>query len=48
MSPAVELRITTLPDFPHVAAGDDLAAMTADASGVADAGLAGGAAPEPA
>ena len=31
MSPAVELRITALPDFPHVAAGDDLAAMTAAA-----------------
>jgi len=31
MSSAVELRITALPDFPHVAAGDDLAAMTADA-----------------
>jgi coenzyme F420-0:L-glutamate ligase/coenzyme F420-1:gamma-L-glutamate ligase len=33
MSSAVELRITALPDFPHVAAGDDLAAMTADALG---------------
>ena len=33
MSPAVELRITALPDFPHVAAGDDLAAMTAEALG---------------
>jgi len=31
MSSAVELRITALPDFPHVAAGDDLAAMTAAA-----------------
>jgi coenzyme F420-0:L-glutamate ligase / coenzyme F420-1:gamma-L-glutamate ligase len=31
MSSVVELRITALPDFPHVAAGDDLAAMTADA-----------------
>jgi coenzyme F420-0:L-glutamate ligase / coenzyme F420-1:gamma-L-glutamate ligase len=31
MSSAVELRITALPDFPHVAAGDDLAAMTAEA-----------------
>ena len=31
MSSAVELRITALPDFPHVTAGDDLAAMTADA-----------------
>jgi coenzyme F420-0:L-glutamate ligase/coenzyme F420-1:gamma-L-glutamate ligase len=31
MSSAVELRITALRDFPHVTAGDDLAAMTADA-----------------
>jgi coenzyme F420-0:L-glutamate ligase / coenzyme F420-1:gamma-L-glutamate ligase len=31
MSSAVELRITALPDFPHVAAGDDLAAITAEA-----------------
>ncbi len=31
MSSAVELRITALPDFPHVTAGDDLAAMTAAA-----------------
>ncbi|HEY0341709.1 MAG TPA: coenzyme F420-0:L-glutamate ligase [Steroidobacteraceae bacterium] len=31
MSSAAELRITALPDFPHVTAGDDLAAMTAAA-----------------
>lgn len=31
MSSAVELRITALPDFPHVTAGDDLAALTAAA-----------------
>jgi coenzyme F420-0:L-glutamate ligase/coenzyme F420-1:gamma-L-glutamate ligase len=31
MSSAAELRITALPDFPLVAAGDDLAVMTAEA-----------------
>jgi coenzyme F420-0:L-glutamate ligase/coenzyme F420-1:gamma-L-glutamate ligase len=31
MSSAVELRITALPDFPHVTAGDDLAVLTAEA-----------------
>jgi coenzyme F420-0:L-glutamate ligase/coenzyme F420-1:gamma-L-glutamate ligase len=35
---ASELRLIALPDFPHVASGDDLAALTADV--LASAGLA--------
>jgi coenzyme F420-0:L-glutamate ligase/coenzyme F420-1:gamma-L-glutamate ligase len=31
MSPAAELRLTALPDFPQVASGDDLAALTSQA-----------------
>jgi coenzyme F420-0:L-glutamate ligase/coenzyme F420-1:gamma-L-glutamate ligase len=37
MSPS-EIRLTALPDFPHVASGDDVAAMAVDA--LARAGLA--------
>jgi coenzyme F420-0:L-glutamate ligase / coenzyme F420-1:gamma-L-glutamate ligase len=38
MSPPVELRLIALPDFPQVAKGDDLAALTAEA--LTRAGLA--------
>jgi hypothetical protein len=37
MSPAAELKLIALPDFPPVASGDDIAAMTAEA--LARAGL---------
>jgi len=38
MSPAAELRLIALPDFPQVASGDDLATLTAEA--LARGGLA--------
>jgi coenzyme F420-0:L-glutamate ligase / coenzyme F420-1:gamma-L-glutamate ligase len=42
MSRATELRLVALPDFPHVATGDDLAALTAAALARADLQLHAG------
>jgi coenzyme F420-0:L-glutamate ligase / coenzyme F420-1:gamma-L-glutamate ligase len=42
MSRATELRLVALPDFPHVASGDDLAALTTAALARADIQLRAG------